>query len=52
MGIFVTHKILGKGEILCKSNFSLKGFDYKVKFENGLTKWCSKDELHVLEKTA
>lgn len=51
MGIFVSHKILGKGEILCKSNLSVEGFDYKVRFENGLTTWCSKKELHV-EKTA
>lgn len=41
----VKHTILGKGTVVQLSPINVGGYNYKVRFENGLTKWCSKSEL-------
>ena len=45
----VVHNVYGKGLAVEKSPISVGGFDVKVKFENGMTIWCSWKELHIIE---
>ena len=41
----VRHSILGTGKIIGESKFDIGGYNLKVKFDSGLIRWCSKEEL-------
>lgn len=43
----VKHNILGEGKIIEESKINVGGFNYKVQFNNGLIRWCSREELHI-----
>ncbi len=45
----VKHNILGRGIIIGNSPISVGGFDVKVKFDNGMVKFCSWAELSLLD---
>ena len=45
----VQHNILGRGIVIEKSPVSVGGFDVKVKFDNGMIKFCSWAELSILD---